>query len=49
MNYPLGGNGKSVILQTQGQAKVIADAPPTAAASPGGCSASTWSAAGSAS
>ncbi|MBO0820978.1 MAG: dihydrolipoyl dehydrogenase, partial [Nocardiopsaceae bacterium] len=24
VNYPLGGNGKSVILQTQGQAKVIA-------------------------
>ncbi len=27
VNYPLGGNGKSVILQTQGQAKVIAEAP----------------------
>jgi dihydrolipoamide dehydrogenase len=26
VNYPLGGNGKSVILQTQGQAKVIAEA-----------------------
>jgi dihydrolipoamide dehydrogenase len=25
VNYPLGGNGKSVILQTQGAAKVIAD------------------------
>jgi dihydrolipoamide dehydrogenase len=25
VNYPLGGNGKSVILQTQGQAKVIAE------------------------
>jgi dihydrolipoamide dehydrogenase len=32
VNYPLGGNGKSVILQTQGQAKVIAEAP----SSPGG-------------
>jgi dihydrolipoamide dehydrogenase len=28
VNYPLGGNGKSVILQTQGQAKVIAEATP---------------------
>jgi dihydrolipoamide dehydrogenase len=26
VNYPLGGNGRSVILQTQGQAKVIAEA-----------------------
>ena len=26
VNYPLGGNGKSVILQTQGTAKVIAEA-----------------------
>jgi dihydrolipoamide dehydrogenase len=26
VSYPLGGNGKSVILQTQGQAKVIAEA-----------------------
>ena len=26
VNYPLGGNGKSVILQTQGSAKVIAEA-----------------------
>jgi dihydrolipoamide dehydrogenase len=26
VNHPLGGNGKSVILQTQGQAKVIAEA-----------------------
>src|ERR1700678_3143062 len=25
--YPLGGNGRSVILQTQGQAKVLAEAP----------------------
>jgi dihydrolipoamide dehydrogenase len=32
LNYPLGGNGKSVILQTQGSAKVIATAP----AEPGG-------------
>ncbi len=32
VNYPLGGNGRSVILQTQGQAKVIAEAP----AAPGG-------------
>jgi dihydrolipoamide dehydrogenase len=28
VNYPLGGNGRSVILQTQGQAKVIAEATP---------------------
>jgi dihydrolipoamide dehydrogenase len=28
VNYPLGGNGKSVILQTQGQAKVIAEKTP---------------------
>jgi dihydrolipoamide dehydrogenase len=28
VSYPLGGNGKSVILQTQGQAKVIAEAGP---------------------
>jgi dihydrolipoamide dehydrogenase len=28
VNYPLGGNGRSVILQTQGQAKVIAEAGP---------------------
>jgi dihydrolipoamide dehydrogenase len=27
VNYPLGANGRSVILQTQGQAKVIAEAP----------------------
>jgi len=26
VNYPLGGNGRSVILQTQGEAKVIAEA-----------------------
>jgi dihydrolipoamide dehydrogenase len=32
VSYPLGGNGKSVILQTQGQAKVLAEAP----AEPGG-------------
>jgi dihydrolipoamide dehydrogenase len=28
VNYPLGGNGRSVILQTQGQAKVIAEEAP---------------------
>jgi dihydrolipoamide dehydrogenase len=28
VNYPLGGNGRSVILQTQGQAKVIAETTP---------------------
>jgi dihydrolipoamide dehydrogenase len=28
VNYPLGGNGKSVILQTQGSAKVLAEAGP---------------------
>ncbi len=28
VNYPLGGNGRSVILQTQGQAKVIAEKTP---------------------
>jgi dihydrolipoamide dehydrogenase len=28
VNYPLGGNGRSVILQTQGQAKVIAEETP---------------------
>ncbi len=49
VNYPLGGNGKSVILQTQGQAKVIAEAPSSPAGSRAGCSASTSSAAGSAS
>jgi dihydrolipoamide dehydrogenase len=27
VNYPIGANGRSVILQTQGQAKVIAEAP----------------------
>ena len=35
VNYPLGGNGKSVILQTQGQAKVIAQAPSQAGGQPG--------------
>jgi dihydrolipoamide dehydrogenase len=29
VNYPLGGNGKSVILQTQGSAKVIAERLPS--------------------
>jgi dihydrolipoyl dehydrogenase len=35
VDYPLGGNGKSVILQTQGQAKVIAEAPSVAGGQPG--------------
>jgi dihydrolipoyl dehydrogenase len=35
VNYPLGGNGRSVILQTQGQAKVIAEAPSTRGGQPG--------------
>jgi len=35
VNYPLGGNGKSVILQTQGQARVIAEAPATPGGQPG--------------
>ena len=35
VNYPLGGNGKSVILQTQGQAKVIAEAPSAPGGKPG--------------
>ena len=35
VNYPLGGNGKSVILQTQGQAKVIAEAPSPPRGQPG--------------
>jgi dihydrolipoamide dehydrogenase len=40
VNYPLGGNGRSVILQTQGEAKVIAEASDggadgTAASGPG--------------
>ncbi|MGH3246865.1 MAG: dihydrolipoyl dehydrogenase, partial [Trebonia sp.] len=35
VNYPLGGNGRSVILQTQGQAKVIAEAPATPGGRPG--------------
>jgi dihydrolipoamide dehydrogenase len=29
LNYPVGGNGKSVILQSQGSAKVIAEAGPS--------------------
>ncbi len=33
--YPLGGNGRSVILQTQGQAKVIAEAPASPGDKPG--------------
>jgi dihydrolipoamide dehydrogenase len=33
--YPLGGNGRSVILQTQGQAKVIAEAPAVSGGQPG--------------
>ncbi len=33
--YPLGGNGKSVILQTQGQAKVLAEAPVSPGDKPG--------------
>ena len=44
VTYNLGGNGKSVILQTQGAAKVIAHAPAAVR-----CSACTWSAPGSAS
>jgi dihydrolipoamide dehydrogenase len=35
VNYPLGGNGKSVILATQGQAKVIAEAPSAPGGQPG--------------
>jgi len=35
VTYPLGGNGKSVILQTQGQAKVIAEAPSAPGGQPG--------------
>ncbi|HEY0932959.1 MAG TPA: dihydrolipoyl dehydrogenase [Trebonia sp.] len=35
VNYPLGGNGRSVILQTQGQAKVIAEAPAESGGKPG--------------
>jgi dihydrolipoamide dehydrogenase len=35
VNYPLGGNGRSVILGTQGQAKVIAEAPAVAGGKPG--------------
>jgi dihydrolipoamide dehydrogenase len=35
VNYPLGANGKSVILQTQGQAKVIAEAPSAPGGQPG--------------
>ncbi len=33
--YPLGGNGRSVILQTQGQAKVLAEAPESPGDKPG--------------
>jgi dihydrolipoamide dehydrogenase len=33
--YPLGGNGRSVILQTQGQAKVLAEAPVAPGDKPG--------------
>jgi dihydrolipoamide dehydrogenase len=35
VDYPLGANGKSVILQTQGQAKVIAEAPSAPGGQPG--------------
>ena len=35
VNYPLGGNGKSVILKTQGSAKVIATAPADGDSQPG--------------
>jgi dihydrolipoamide dehydrogenase len=35
VNYPLGANGKSVILQTQGAAKVIATAPADGDSQPG--------------
>jgi dihydrolipoamide dehydrogenase len=35
VDYPLGGNGRSVILQTQGQAKVIAEAPSAPGGQPG--------------
>jgi dihydrolipoamide dehydrogenase len=35
VTYPLGGNGKSVILQTQGHAKVIAEAPSQPGGKPG--------------
>ncbi|MDR3035232.1 MAG: dihydrolipoyl dehydrogenase, partial [Kitasatospora sp.] len=35
LNYPVGGNGKSVILQTQGACKVIATAPADGSAQPG--------------
>src|SRR5580692_2643409 len=35
VNYPLGANGRSVILQTQGQAKVIAEAPSSPDGQPG--------------
>jgi pyruvate/2-oxoglutarate dehydrogenase complex dihydrolipoamide dehydrogenase (E3) component len=44
VDYPLGANGRSVILRTQGAAKVIATAPANCDGSPGPCSASTWSA-----
>ena len=45
--YDLAGNGRSVILQTQGAVKVIAAK--NEDGSPAACSASTWSATGSAS
>jgi dihydrolipoamide dehydrogenase len=35
LNYPVGGNGKSVILQTQGACKVIATAPAAGGGQPG--------------
>jgi len=35
LNYPVGGNGKRVILQTQGAAKVIATAPADGGGQPG--------------
>jgi dihydrolipoamide dehydrogenase len=35
LNYPVGGNGKSVILQTQGACKVIATAPADGGGQPG--------------
>ncbi len=35
VDYPLGANGRSVILQTQGQAKVIAEAPSAPGGQPG--------------
>ena len=38
VRYPLGANGRSVILQTQGEARVIAAAPADGDASPDPCS-----------